>query len=149
MSYIKNCKNMQSETESLPNQHSKFSSCFNILIIIMLLRMHRWCQWTSDSLKKCTLQCTGKIQRLSTFKHWRGQLSVVVTSVRIKHGETGQRSADMMGSCGRRTHVKMFMLSEWACWEILTGESRITGGGRSSRPHLCWNDLKIHFARFC
>lgn len=29
---------MQSETESLLNQHSKFSSCFNIVIIIMLLK---------------------------------------------------------------------------------------------------------------
>lgn len=29
-SNMKNCKNMQSETESLLNQHSKFISCFNI-----------------------------------------------------------------------------------------------------------------------
>lgn len=29
---------MQSETESLFNQHSKFISCFNIVIIIVLLK---------------------------------------------------------------------------------------------------------------
>lgn len=29
---------MQSETESSLNQHSKFISCFNIVIVIMLLK---------------------------------------------------------------------------------------------------------------
>lgn len=104
----------------------------------------------SEIVHVCNVQ--EKKQPLSTFQLWRGQLSVVVTSGRIQHGERGQRSADMTGRCGRRPHVKMLMLSQWARREILRGESRIAGSGRRSlrrsRPHLCCNHLKMHFTQF-
>lgn len=58
VSYVKNCKNMQSETESLLNQHSKFISCSIIVIIIMLLKNAQVIEHQTHW--KSTLQCTGK-----------------------------------------------------------------------------------------
>lgn len=114
--------------------------------------MHRWCKCRLiEQVHVCNVQERSSF--CPRFQLWRGQLSLVVTSGKIQHGDTGQRSADMTGRCGRPPHVKTLMLSQRAHWEILRGERRMAGSGRRSlrrsRPHLCWNHLKMHFIQFC